>query len=171
MRGKGASPFVIAKEVINQKGFTHLYTGLSAAMFRQITYASVRFGLYYTLQDMSMKRKGPGVPMPFYERITYSLVSGAVGAYVGVPPDLSLIRMQSDIHLPPEQKRGYKNVFDAMYRISKEEGVLNMWRGSTPTIMRAIAMNIGMLGPYDAGKDFLARRFGEFDGLRFVASC
>ena len=58
-----------------------------------------------------------------------------------------------------------------MARIAREEGVVTMWRGSTPTIMRAMAMNIGMLGPYDAGKDFLERRFGNFDGLRLVASC
>lgn len=58
-----------------------------------------------------------------------------------------------------------------MTRIAKEEGFFTMWRGSTPTVMRAMAMNIGMLGPYDAGKDFLERRFGAFDGLRFVASC
>ena len=53
----------------------------------------MRFGLYYTLVDISKKKKGPGVAMPFYERSSYSIIAGAVGAFIGVPPDLSLIRM------------------------------------------------------------------------------
>ena len=31
--------------------------------------------------------------------------------------------MTSDGRLPPEQRRNYKNVFDALIRISREEGV------------------------------------------------
>ena len=32
--------------------------------------------------------------------------------------------------LPIEQRRGYKNVFDALYRMSREEGVTTLWRVS-----------------------------------------
>ena len=78
---------------------------------------------------------------------------------------MSLIKMQSDIHLYPEQRINYKNVFDKCLG-SIEKSVLTMWRRSTPTIMRAMKMNIGMLGPYDAGKYFLVKRFGEFAGLK-----
>ena len=33
--------------------------------------------------------------------------------------------------LPLKQQRDYKNVFDAMFRITREEGILTLWRVST----------------------------------------
>lgn len=56
--------------------------------------------------------------------------SGAIASFIATPTELSLIRMTSDGRLPPEQRRNYKHVFDALYRISKEEGVLALWRVS-----------------------------------------
>ncbi len=35
--------------------------------------------------------------------------------------------------MPVEERRGYKNVFDAMIRVVREEGVLTLWRVSTGT--------------------------------------
>ena len=32
--------------------------------------------------------------------------------------------------LPPDQRRGYKNVFNALVRITREEGVMTLWRVS-----------------------------------------
>ena len=35
--------------------------------------------------------------------------------------------------LPVDQRRGYKNVFNALFRIVKEEGVPTLWRVSRGT--------------------------------------
>ena len=56
--------------------------------------------------------------------------SGAIASFIATPTELSLIRMTSDGRLPAEQRRNYKHVFNALYRISKEEGVLALWRVS-----------------------------------------
>ena len=45
-----------------------------------------------------------------------------------------------------------------------------MWRGSTPTVLRAMAMNFGMLGPYDWFKDMITTRYGDIYGIRFYSS-
>lgn len=37
----------------------------------------------------------------------------------------------------------------------KEEGVLQLWRGCVPTVVRAVVLNFGMLGPYDEAKEQL----------------
>ena len=79
------------------------------------------------------------------EKVGSSLTAGFLGALVGNPSDLALVRFQSDGSLPPEQRRNYKHVFDAFSRIIKEEGLLTLWRGSGPTIVRGMAMNLGMV--------------------------
>ena len=64
---------------------------------------------------------------------------------MGNPADLALVRMQNDTALPAEERRNYKNVVDAFRRIVKEEGVLALWRGCVPTIIRAMALNLGFV--------------------------
>ena len=54
--------------------------------------------------------------IPLAAKAASGLAAGALGAIVGNPADLSLIRMQADGTLPPEQRRGYKNVFDALVK-------------------------------------------------------
>jgi len=46
-------------------------------------------------------------------------------------------------------------VVDAFVRISKEDGIRGLWRGATPTIIRAIALNLAMLASYDEVKERL----------------
>lgn len=71
------------------------------------------------------------------------MFGGAVGAIVGNPADLALIRMQADTALPKAEQRGYKNVFNAFSRIAREEGFFTLWRGTMPTMARAMALNLG----------------------------
>lgn len=90
------------------------------------------------------------------EKVGCSLLSGFLGSLVGNPSDLALVRAQADSYLPKEQRRNYKNVFDAFYRIIKEEGVTTLWRGSMPTICRAVSMNVGMMASYDEFKELFS---------------
>ena len=57
--------------------------------------------------------------------------------------------MQADARLPLAERRNYKNVVDAFKRITKEEGFFALWRGATPTVIRAMALNFAMLVSYD----------------------
>ena len=65
--------------------------------------------------------------------------------------------MQSDQTLPIDQRRNYKHFFDALRRISKEEGVSSLWKGATPTVVRAMSLNLGMLVSYDESKERLEK--------------
>jgi len=80
----------------------------------------------------------------FNERLKQALIgmtAGATGALVGAPAEIALVRMMSDSRLPENQRRGYKNVADALVKIVQQEGVLTLWRGVTPTVTRAIVLN------------------------------
>lgn len=78
-----------------------------------------------------------------------------IAALIGNPSDLALVRFQSDSYLPLDERRNYRNVFHAFYRIIKEEGILTLWRGSFPTICRGVSMNVGMMASYDEFKERL----------------
>lgn len=99
--------------------------------------------------------------MTTWQKIYSSLLAGGIGSIVGTPADLVLIRMQSDSTLPLEQRRNYKNVFDAFGRIVREESFLSLWKGCTPTVVRAMALNLGMLVSYDVSKEKLEVMLGK----------
>ena len=64
--------------------------------------------------------------------------------------------------LPAAERRNYKHFVDALFRIIKEEGVLTLWRGSSPTVARAVLMNLGMLSTFDEAKE----RINAFRGTK-----
>lgn len=101
-----------------------------------------------------------GKPLPLYQKALCGLTAGAIGACVGNPADLALIRMQADATLPEAQRRHYKNVFHALYRIVADEGVLALWKGAGPTVVRAMALNMGMLASYDQSVEFFRDSVG-----------
>ena len=67
--------------------------------------------------------------------------------------------MQADNQLPVAERRNYKNVFDAFAKITQEDGILGLWRGATPTIVRAIVLNLAMLASYDEAKELLLHHY------------
>ena len=73
------------------------------------------------------------------------MFAGGIAAYIGTPAEVALIRMTADGRLPIAERRGYKNVFNAIYRISTEESVLTLWKGATPTVARAMVVNVRCL--------------------------
>lgn len=170
MGRKDLNPFKLIKEVRASEGsYKAFYRGLDSAIMRQVFYTSTRLGLFYSIKDNMVKKnkREPNV----LENTFASLISGAVGSIVGNPADLALIRMQSDNNLPVDQRRNYKNVFDAIFRICREEGVLALWRGSIPTVVRAMAMNFSLLVPFEAAKKLLAPYVSSNKQRSIYASC
>ncbi|CAG9323243.1 unnamed protein product [Blepharisma stoltei] len=168
-KGPRISPLQFASTVYREKGLLAFYKGLDSAILRQALYATTRLGLYKTLADREKEKTGTKF-IPFFKKFIYSTVSGGIGAFVGNPCDLSLIRLQTDNTLPPQLRRNYKNAIDALLRIPKEEGILAYWKGCTPTILRAAALNFGMLAPYDQTKEFLDSRWKSDTMNRILAS-
>lgn len=102
-----------------------------------------------------MTYRTDGKPPGFFVKAALGMAAGVVGAFVGTPAEVALIRMTADGRLPPAERRNYKNVFDSLFRIVKEEGVLTLWRGAIPTMGRAMVVNAAQLASYSQAKQFL----------------
>lgn len=150
----------ITSSIMRSEGFRGFYHGVTASFARQAVYGTARMGLHETFSKKLKVRNG-GKPIPFYQKTMSAMTAGAIAGWMGNPFDLSLVRMEADGCAPPELKRGYHGVFNAVYRIGREEGLRTLWRGSVPMVCRAISMNVGMLVSNDTSKEMLAPYLGD----------
>jgi solute carrier family 25 oxoglutarate transporter 11 len=127
---------------------------------RQVVYGTLRLGIYFNMIEYYKKKNGAETTT-FTQKAQASLLAGCLGSFIGNPADLSLIRLQADSTMPPEDRRNYKGVFDAISRISSEEGVTALWKGAVPTMTRACSLNIAMMVSYDTAREQLEARLGK----------
>ncbi|XP_005091215.1 mitochondrial 2-oxoglutarate/malate carrier protein [Aplysia californica] len=161
--------FHALSSILRNEGVTGIYTGLSAGLLRQATYTTTRLGIYMTLFDFFSK---DGKPPNFITKAFLGVTAGGIGAFVGTPAEVALIRMTADGRLPADQRRGYTSVFNALARIVREEGLVTLWRGCIPTVGRAMVVNAAQLASYSQAKQILVSTGHFSDGLflHFVAS-
>ncbi|XP_952265.1 oxoglutarate/malate translocator protein, putative [Theileria annulata] len=155
-----SSPFTVFSNILKNEGVLSFYKGLDAACARQLLYTTTRLGLFRTTSDYLKKRNNSNT-IPFYQKCVLSLFCGGVGAVVGNPADLALVRMQSDLSLPAEHRKNYTGLFNTIYKIVRDEGLFNLWKGSFPTVVRAMSLNLGMLSSFEQSKEFLAKYLKE----------
>jgi solute carrier family 25 oxoglutarate transporter 11 len=136
------NPLDATIQIIQRKGFFQgLYTGIDAAYLRQWTYGSCRVGIYAYLLNMFTKKDektGKALPVAFHEKLLMGSTAGAIGSMVGLPCEVALVRMSAESKMPKELQRNYKNSIDCIARIAKEEGVVKLWSGGVPTVIRFV---------------------------------
>jgi dicarboxylate transporter 10 len=166
--------------IIRTDGVLSLYNGLSASLLRQGTYSTVRFGCYEALKERRLEAlravaKHPTrvKDLPMAESIAFSMLAGSIGGVAGNPADLVNVRMQNDRKLAPEARRNYKNVFDGLARIARQDGLLSLWNGVGPNVARAALMTTGQLASYDYFKKLMVQKgFSDKNvGTHLTASC
>ncbi|KAF5778405.1 putative mitochondrial carrier domain protein [Helianthus annuus] len=113
-----------------------IISGLSAGLLRQATYTTTRLGTFRILTNKALEAND-GKTLPLYQKALCGLTTGAIGACVGSPADLALIRM-----------------------ITADKGVLALWKGVGPTVVWAMALNMGMLASYDQSVEFFKDSLG-----------
>lgn len=153
------SPWRVAKGMVTDGGFVNLYQGLSAGLVRQLVYGTMRLGLFTTFEQQLEKRaKRNETTVSFYHRALAASSAGAMAAFCGNPTEVALIRMQADGIQPVDQRQNYSSAFNALRRITQTEGILALWKGSRPTIIRAISTNFGQLAFFSESKFQLSKR-------------
>eukprot|EP00466_Bigelowiella_natans_P018065 jgi/Bigna1/77004/fgenesh1_pg.45_\ len=147
-----ASMFSVAGQIYSKEGIPGLYSGLSAAVTRQLTYTTLRLGLYDVIRD---SMSGGSGDVSFGLKLCTGLTAGATAATICCPVEVSLVRMQADGSRPVADRRNYKHIFDAMIRVTREEGLLTLWRGVVPTVTRGAVVSTTQLATYDQAKTVL----------------
>lgn len=149
-RYKG-NPFTCISQIAKAKGlFRGLYSGLTAGIFRQITYGMPCLTIYTLIRkEFSVE----GEEMSIWTKLAMGFTAGGLASLCGVPSEVALVRMTADSRFPPAERRNYKHIFDALARIAKEEGVAALWGGTIPTVARACLLNAGQLGVYSEAKE------------------
>jgi len=158
-----SGPISVGIRIVQSEGITALFSGVSATVLRQTLYSTTRMGLYDVLkQNWTDPEIGT---MPVTKKITAGLIAGGIGAAVGNPADVAMVRMQADGRLPVNQRRDYKGVFDAIRRMANQEGIGSLWRGSALTVNRAMIVTASQLASYDTFKEMILEKGWMKDGF------
>lgn len=168
-------PIAVGAKIFRVEGPVALFSGVSATVLRQTLYSTTRMGLYDILKTKwsspSAGGGGEGKPqamaavLPLHKKIAAGLIAGAVGAAVGNPADVAMVRMQADGRLPVAQRRNYRGVGDAIAQMARREGVGSLWRGSSMTVNRAMIVTASQLATYDQAKEAILGNGLMRDGL------
>ncbi|OQD99017.1 hypothetical protein PENVUL_c066G07562 [Penicillium vulpinum] len=156
--------------IVQGEGMLALYNGLSAGFIRQLTYGSVRIGLYETLKEQTKANNIPTSPPVLG---VLAGISGFIGAIFGNSSDIGNIRMQNDGSLPPHLRRNYRHIFDAWRQIKHQEGWKAFGQGLWPNAFRCGMMTSCQLASYDSFRDLIVATTGiheDHPGLHLSAS-
>ncbi|KAJ1643472.1 hypothetical protein J3B02_002884 [Coemansia erecta] len=169
VKGANKSASHVIRNIYVHEGPLGFYNGISAAVLRQMTYSMARFATYDIMKKQLANEDGS---LPFYRTAIAGIVAGAVAGVCGTPADIVLVRLQNDGSLPADQRRNYKNAFDGLFRIAKDDGIRGLFKGTVPNVSRAMLMTGTQLSSYDGFKELLLStpHFDEGMPLHFSAS-
>ncbi|XP_053791652.1 mitochondrial uncoupling protein 3 isoform X2 [Vidua chalybeata] len=155
--------------MVRTEGARSLYSGLAAGLQRQMSFASIRIGLYDSVKQLYTPKGAENTGMA--TRLLAGCTTGAVAVACAQPTDVVKVRFQASGALSDSARR-YSGTVDAYRTIAREEGVRGLWRGTLPNIARNAIINCGELVTYDLLKDALLRAQLMTDNIpcHFVAA-
>lgn len=136
--------------ISRQEGPRALYNGLLAGLQRQMSFASVRIGLYDSVKQFYQNASAQVLPSgSVLVRIMAGVTTGGMAVTLAQPTDVVKVRLQA-------QKGGvkrYKGAVHAYKTIGREEGLKGLWKGTAPNITRNAIVNASELVCYDLIKE------------------
>uniref|UniRef100_A0A0K0EC10 Mitochondrial carrier protein n=1 Tax=Strongyloides stercoralis TaxID=6248 RepID=A0A0K0EC10_STRER len=136
------------KNVYKLDGLLGFYSGITGNLLRQATSSATRFTLY----DILKSNFGNGKNTTFLMRTLFAIASGGIGGFFGTPADKSCVRMMNDSKFPYKERRNYKHVFDAIYKMAKKDGFLSLFKGWECGIIKGSVLTVGQAAIYDQVK-------------------
>ncbi|XP_055726460.1 mitochondrial uncoupling protein 2-like [Salvelinus fontinalis] len=147
--------------MVRTEGARSLYSGLVAGLQRQMSFASVRIGLYDSVKSFYTKGSDH---VGIGSRLLAGCTTGAMAVALAQPTDVVKVRFQAQTSSSGLNRR-YHGTMEAYKTIAKEEGIRGLWRGTGPNIARNAIVNCTELVTYDLIKDLLIRNTSLTDDL------
>ncbi|KAK5868848.1 hypothetical protein PBY51_009825 [Eleginops maclovinus] len=141
--------------MVKTEGPRSLYSGLVAGLHRQMSFASVRIGLYDTMKQFYTRgSENAGIGA----RLMAGCTTGGMAVTFAQPTDVVKIRFQAQSRLPENGSvKRYSSTFDAYKTIARDEGVRGLWKGALPNITRNAIVNCSELVTYDIIKELILK--------------
>ncbi|CAO3636371.1 unnamed protein product [Cunninghamella blakesleeana] len=164
--GKSVGVISGFKDIMKNEGITTLYRGIGfplciEAPKRAITFAAneqftVIYQRYLGLKNDSIPKLA----------LATGFTSGVAEALAITPFELVKVRLQDKLNADK-----YKNAYDALKKIAKQEGILSLYNGFEATIWRQGLWNMMYFGSIFAIKDKLPKTNNKNEQLRnsFIA--
>uniref|UniRef100_A0A3Q0SEF0 Dicarboxylate carrier UCP2 n=1 Tax=Amphilophus citrinellus TaxID=61819 RepID=A0A3Q0SEF0_AMPCI len=139
--------------MVRTEGARSLYNGLVAGLQRQMSFASVRIGLY---DSMNNKHVALLLLLWIVTRLMAGCTTGAMAVAFAQPTDVVKVRFQAQVRLADGERR-YNGTMDAYKTIARDEGVRGLWKGCMPNITRNAIVNCAELVTYDMIKELILK--------------
>lgn len=142
------------RQTFVEEGPRALYKGVGPALLAIIPASGIDLAVYNTLRvryrERTQKQGSPAQDIPIGLAFCFGAMSATCGALVAYP--LTVIRTQLIAQGMPGRPRKYRGMYHCFRSMLAESGVLGMYRGLAPAMLKTIpAMSIGY-GSFEAAK-------------------
>lgn len=141
------STMSIAKQLLQEKGISGLFTGLGAGLSRQVIYTSFRLALYEPVKNTILMGRKKATML---DRVAAGALSGAMAAFLSSPIEVTLVLQTKATGKAPSMVSAFTSVY-------KANGVLGYWNGAIPLMTRAMIVGISQVAFFDQCKQWLVQ--------------
>ncbi|KAH9604828.1 hypothetical protein KSS87_014236 [Heliosperma pusillum] len=152
----------IFTQILRNEGFSAMYLGLAPSLTRSVLYGGLRLGLYEPSKHVCEMAFGS---TNIFLKILAGGFAGSFATALTNPVEVLKVRLQMN--------SGTKvSALGEMRRIISEEGIIALWKGVGPAMVRAATLTASQLATYDETKRALTRWTPLEEGfpLHFMSS-
>ncbi|KAG9192669.1 tricarboxylate transport protein, mitochondrial precursor [Alternaria panax] len=136
--------------IAQEKGIRGFFQGFLPTTARQAANSAVRFSSYTSLKQLAQSYVTPGEKLGAFSTFGLGGLAGIITVYTTMPIDTVKTRMQSI-----EARSVYKNSFDCVAKIFRDEGIFTFWSGALPRLGRLILSGGIVFTMYEKSMEFM----------------
>lgn len=142
-----------AKQLVTQYGVRGVYQGITATLLRNIPANAAYFSIY---EWSKRKLSGNGTDtLSPAAVLTAGGIAGIAYWFTCFPIDVVKSRFQTEPSAFGE--RQYRNTWDCVKKLAREQGWRGFWRGFTPCALRAFPANAACFFGYETTRSLLGK--------------
>lgn len=149
---------VAAIEVSKLFGFRVMFNSIIIAFMRDAPFSLIYFTTYELAKRLQSKFFGGQRRLNLMNHLVSGACAGAVGAVLTCPMDVVKTRLQTEVALPPENRR-YKGIFNAFVTIIRTEGFRGLTKGVGARVLYLTPSAAIVWGCYESLKSISLRFF------------